>query len=64
MEVIVKKNFVAFGRSLMPGDVIDIKDIGKLKKLIASHYVDPIEPEKIEKKTPRSTKISPKVDTW
>jgi hypothetical protein len=61
MEVKVLKNFVAFGRALVPGDVLDIKDLGKLKKLISSHYVDPIEPEK---KTPKHTKTHPKVETW
>lgn len=65
MEVTVKKNFVAFGRALVPGDVLDIKDLGKLKKLVSTHYVDPIEPEKTEKKAPKHHKVShPKVETW
>jgi hypothetical protein len=50
MEVKVLKNFVAFGRAFVPGDTVDIRDAGKMKKLITNKYVSLIEADRPEKK--------------
>jgi hypothetical protein len=62
MEVKVLKNFVAFGRAFVPGDVFDIKDTGKMKKLMNTQYISLIEPDKPEKKA--KYKASPKESAW